>query len=39
VEALANVVDISNEAILVPSMGFSKVPAIKVENFNFTGKN
>ncbi|MEN3012222.1 MAG: TldD/PmbA family protein [Dictyoglomus thermophilum] len=38
VEALANVVDISNEAILVPSMGFSKVPAIKVENFNFTGK-
>ncbi len=38
VEALANVVEISKEAILVPSMGFSKVPAIKVENFNFTGK-
>ncbi|MFN3699301.1 MAG: TldD/PmbA family protein [Dictyoglomus sp.] len=37
-EVLANIIDISKETVLVPCLGFARVPTIRVEKFNFTGK-
>lgn len=37
-EVLSNVEEISKETYLIPNIGFARVPAIKVSEFNFTGK-
>ncbi|HPU43357.1 MAG TPA: metallopeptidase TldD-related protein [Dictyoglomaceae bacterium] len=39
VEALSKVLEISKESVLVPiDVGFARVPTLKIEDFNFTGK-
>lgn len=37
-DVLSNTIEISRETLLVPCLWFARVPTIKVENFNFTGK-